>query len=156
MRPVSEATSRVVEQNCSKKYIALGRIVRQWAEIVGHDMAAIAQPARLQYLKRPGKDAPEAVLEISASAAHATALQYRKDLMLEKINRLFGEGWITAIKFTARPASLKASPARRKAPPLPLSPSKKADLEAALATLEDEEIKIRLEKLGEAVINTGS
>ncbi|MCD8497169.1 MAG: DUF721 domain-containing protein [Alphaproteobacteria bacterium] len=126
MRPVSEATNRVVDQNCSKKYIALGRIARQWADIMGADMAAIAQPAKLIYAKRPGKDTPEAVLEISTTSVHATTLHYRKDLILEKINRLFGEGWITGIKFTARPAASSKGALRRKVPPQPLPPSKKS------------------------------
>ncbi|MCD8566349.1 MAG: DciA family protein [Alphaproteobacteria bacterium] len=155
MRSVSEATSRVVEQNCSKKYIALGRIARQWEEIIGKDLAAMAQPAKLIYSKRPGKDTPEAVLEISTTSAHATTLHYRKDLILEKINRLFGAGWITGIKFTARPATPGKKGRLKKAPSRPVNPAEKAALQSALAGVEDEDIKIRLEKLGEAVINTG-
>lgn len=123
---------------------------------MGKDMAAIAQPAKLHYNRRPGNTSPEAVLEISTTSVHATSLHYRKDLILEKINRLFGEGWITGIRFTARPATLPRSGARKKKPLRPLAISEKHSLELVLASVSDEEIKIRLEKLGEAVINTGN
>jgi hypothetical protein len=96
------------------------------------------------------------VLEISTSSVHATSLHYRKDLILEKINRLFGEGWITGIRFTARPAPLPGSARRKKAASRPVSLTGKQSLEQLLASVSDEDMKIRLEKLGEAVINTGN
>lgn len=151
---MSEATSRVIDQNCSRKYIALGRIVQHWADIVGADMAAIAQPAKMHYSKKPGQKSPEAILEIATSPAHATTLHYRKDLILEKMNRIFGADWVTGIRFTAKPAKLDLKKKRKKFIEKPLAPSQKADLASTLDAIADEEMKIKLEKLGEAVINT--
>lgn len=126
----------------------------QWAEIIGKDMAAQAQPAKMHYRKSKDGKTPEVTLEIATTPAHATNLHYRKDLILQKINAIFGEGWVTAIKFTALsappPKSKYKKPASR-----PAAPEDKAALESLLKGIEDEDIKIRLEKLGEAVINTG-
>lgn len=155
MRPVSEATARITGESFSKKYIALGRIVSHWGDIVGKDMAGKAQPARLLYRGRKGGGGtPDATLEIATTSAHATALHYQKDLILERINRVFGERWITAIRFVAEASNAKD--VRIKRPPAPLSPQDRGELDVVLQGIGDEEIKMRLEKLGEAVIREGN
>lgn len=140
-------------QNCSKKYIALGRVIQHWPEIIGKDLAAQAQPAKMHYRKAKDGKTPEATLEIATTPAHATSLHYRKDLILQKINAIFGDGWITGIKFTAAHAA--PSKTLKRKPAAPPSPAAKQSLNEVLESLEDEEMKMKLEKLGEAVINTG-
>jgi hypothetical protein len=88
MRHLSQAVPKVASQAFARKYIMLGRLVTHWAEIVGADLAAKAQPVGTRYSKRDGK--PFITLEVACSSAEATILSMRVSLILEKINLGFG------------------------------------------------------------------
>lgn len=151
MRPLSEATSRIAKTSFSRKYIALGRIVNCWEEIVGADLADKAQPVKINYRKqRHRREKPDAILEIAASSAYATTLHYQKDLILERMNRIFGEQWITDIRFvpmTGNMASPKIKKIRR-----PLTQPEINNLSGLVASVMDSDIKERLERLGQHVL----
>jgi len=150
MRPIAEATARITGQSCSRKYIALGRILSAWAEIVGPDLAQKAQPAKLRYISRDKSKTPVAILEIATSTADATLLHYQKDLILERINQIFGAGWITGIRFVSSAANAPAKP--RSKPRKPMTAEEKTYLSDTLETIEDPAIKERLASLGEAIM----
>ena len=152
MHPISKSTAKVAAQNFSRKYIALGRIVNQWPEIIGQDMADKAQPIKLRYRKDPKTKKALATLEIATSNALATTLPYRKGLVLERINQIFGNGWITDIKFTATELEQKIVPKTRKPPSL--SGTDKKYITDTLAQIEDPDIKARLESFGKHMLLT--
>ena len=150
MRPIAEATARITGQSCSRKYIALGRILNVWAEIVGPELSHKAQPAKLRYINRDKSKTPVAILEIATSSADATLLHYQKDLILERINQIFGAGWVAGIRFVSIAANaISKRPAKAKKP---LTPQDKTYLSDTLATIEDTDIKERLVSLGEAIM----
>lgn len=150
MRPVSESTARIARHNFSKKFVAIGRIVEQWGEIMGEDFADKAQPLKLNYRKGVKGRKATATLEVATSSSFATTLPYQKGLILERINRIFGEQWITDIKFIASELSEQVvEPRKRK---IPLTGSQKNYLSSLLTDIEDPEIKERLERLGKAII----
>lgn len=153
MRPLSEATAKLSGRFFKRKYLALGRIVSHWNDIVGQDMADKAQPVKIYYQKRKNqKTPPKARLDIATTPSHATALHYQKDLILERIAQIFGERWIDSIRFVTQATNIDG-------PKMPvtkervLSARDKADLARALEAIGDQDLKNRLEKLGEAVIS---
>jgi hypothetical protein len=150
MRPLSEATSRIAGKNFERKYVALGRIIGHWTDIVGAKLADKAQPVKIVYRKRDKQKTPDALLEIAASSADATLLHYQKDLILERINQIFGDRWITAIRFVniaANTATLRKKKAQK-----PLTNPEKKHLSDMLQEIADEEIKKKLESLGQAIL----
>ncbi len=150
MRQLSEAVAKVTSKNFSRKYIAIGRIVEEWDNILGSDLADKAQPVKINYRKHKRAKTPRAILDIATTAANATTLHYQKDLILERINRIFGEGWITDIRFvTVAPETKKK---RLKKPKQPLTQEEKAFLSDILSGIEDTELKQRLEKLGQGIL----
>jgi len=93
-----------------RKYIALGRIVTCWPEIMGEEYAERAQPSKIHYIKpKNAKDKPKATLSIAATSADCAVLMYRKDLILQRINQIFGDGWVTDIKFLHIEPKVKTS-----------------------------------------------
>jgi len=88
MRPVSAAAARVTAKVCSRKFIALGRVLRHWPDIVGPELASKAQPVRLTFRRTRDKK-PAATLYIAARPAQASLLHYQTGLILERINRVF-------------------------------------------------------------------
>jgi hypothetical protein len=153
MRPVSEATARVTGQSFSRKYISLGRIVNCWNEIVGKDLAGKAQPVKINYRKKDRREKPEASLDIAANPSVATLLHYQKDLIIERINQIFGERWITAIRFVAVPANQDRP--RHDIKRIPLTGEEKNILSGMLQAVPDPDIRQRLESLGQEIMMAG-
>ena len=150
MRPVSEATAKVTNSIFGRKYIALGRIISQWEEIVGKELATKVQPAGLKYRKYKDSKKPDAVLEIATSSAYATRLHYQKDLILERINQLFGEKWITALRFVNIPSNAEARPKMKKK--VLLSVEDEKYIQQNLDYITDNEVKSRLENFGKSLL----
>lgn len=150
MRPVSEATSRVASKNFSRKYIALGRLVNQWSEIMGDEFADKAQPIKLRYRKGTKKTNSTATLDIATTSSYATILPYQKGLILERINRIFGDSWISDIRFVA--SELAEEHIARPIRPKPISNGEKNYLSSLLDEIDDPEFKEKLESLGKAII----
>lgn len=150
MRPLSEATARVAGKSFARKYIALGRIIAHWPQIIGEKFAEKAQPVKINYRKHKHAEKPVASLDIAVSGAEATLLHYQKGLILERINQIFGERWISAIRFVHSPANTK--PPRAPKPEKPLTSVEKNNLTQTLEIIEDPVIKERLEILGEHII----
>ena len=151
MRSLSEVTARITGQSFSRKYIALGRIVNNWAEIVGEELALKAQPVKIRYNRKHKRiTKPEAVLDIAVTGADATVLHYQKDLIIERINQIFGERWITAVRFVTMPVSQASAKARKSK--IPLTEAEKNSLSHLLEEVTDEEIRTRLQNLGQAII----
>ncbi|MCB1531280.1 MAG: DUF721 domain-containing protein [Alphaproteobacteria bacterium] len=152
MRPISESTARIVKKSFSRKYIALGRIVNNWEEIVGQQLADKAQPVKIHYHKREKSQAPDATLDIAVSTANATLLHYQKDLILERINQVFGEQWITGIRFVNIPSNEEVI--LRKRSKRTLSASEQESLANMVASIADGDIKERLNRLGTEILTS--
>ena len=150
MRPLSESVAKVAGKSFERKYIALGRIVNNWREIAGEKLADKAQPVKIHYRKKHGEKKPEATLEIAASSSDATVLHYQKDLILERINQIFGERWITAVKFV--PIASNTQGKTLKKPKAPLTAAEKKTLSGMVSGIEDGDMRARLENLGKHII----
>jgi len=149
MRPLSESAARVSGKCFERKYIALGRIVKHWPEIVGNNLADKAAPVKIHFRKSlKGKPAQNS-LDIAVDSANATALHYQKGLILERINQLFGENHITAIRFVHIPVNNTRPPPSKAVPSL--TSSEKKLLSEAVSRITDNEIQNRLLSLGEAI-----
>jgi len=149
MRPLSESTARVSGKCFERKYISLGRIVKHWADIVGPKLADKAAPIKINYRKGAKGKKPTTTLDIAVDSANATVLHYQKGLILERINQLFGEEWISAIRFVHIPVN-QSRPTIKKAAP-PLSRDEKKLLSEAVSRITDSDIQARLLSLGEAI-----
>jgi len=152
LKLISDSVPKVADKIFARKFMALGRIVTHWEEIMGADLARITQPLKIHYRKARKKgDLPNATLEIATSSANASLLIMKKGVLLEKMNQIFGQNWITDIKFKHIPANaLNAAPIPK--PKKPLSTGEKNTLTSMIDMVEDAEMKERLAKFGEAFL----
>ncbi len=151
LKLVSDAVPKVTDKTFKRKYIALGRVVTHWEDIMGEKMAQVAQPLKIHYRKAHRKgDKPTATLDIAVSSSQASLLIMQKGVLLEKINHVFGEQWITDIKFVHNSANMPLKEAKVKKI---LSEDKKTVLSNMLDVVEDAEIKERLAKMGRGVLS---
>ena len=153
LRPIADSVASITKGTFTRKFVSLGRILSSWDEIVGPELSSRAQPLKLHYRKpKSAQEQPQASLDIAVSSADATTLHYQKDLILERINQLFGEKWVTAIRFVHVAANETAGGPAPQPPQADLSESDKEDLKQSLSAIEDDEIRKRLEKLGQGVL----
>ncbi len=152
MRRLSDATAKIAGKSFERKYIALGRIVKHWEDIVGPKLADKAQPIKIHYRKQKNQQKPLTTLEIATSSADATAMHYQKGLILERINQLFGEQWISAIRFVSIPSNAPIK--RLKKRKAPLTQDQKKTLSDTVLSVEDEDMRQRLQQFGEHILTS--
>lgn len=150
LKLVSKAVPKVTNKTFKRKYIALGKIVTQWREIMGDKMAVHAQPLKIHYRKPKRKgDKATATLDIAASSSQASLLIMQKGVLLEKINHIFGEALVTDIRFVHQTLPSKERPIKKTKP---LTAEEKNTLSNMLDKIEDSELKERLDSMGEALL----
>ncbi|MCB9973703.1 MAG: DUF721 domain-containing protein [Rhodospirillales bacterium] len=144
-----------------RKYMKLGRIYSYWAQIIGEDFAATTLPIALQTkpvknktgksVKEDGPYKIEATLHIMTDGASALALSYQKDLILGRLEHLFGERMVTDLRITQNHIKQKA-PASK---PHKLSPQEKEELVAMIDCVEDPDLKQRLSQFATSLLQSG-
>ncbi len=150
LRLVSKSVPALLGKTFERKYIALGRIVTHWKEIIGEDFAARAQPAKMHYRKsKEPKGKPTATLDIAASSADCAVLVYQKDVILQRINQIFGDDWVRDIKFIHREVKATTKPPKRTKT---LTEIEKNHLSQLLETVDDPELRETLSSLGTAIL----
>ena len=65
---------------------AQSRLLTQWAEIAGQDIAAIAQPVEIGY----GRAGMGATLTLLTTGANAPMLEMQKEQLRQKVNAVYG------------------------------------------------------------------
>lgn len=152
LRPLSASVSRLTSETFSKKFVALGRILNSWNDIIGPELAVKAQPVKIHYRKPKDKsEKPQATLDIAATSADATVLHYQKDLILARINQIFGDSWINSIRFVHIPAnSEQNTPIYTRN--IRLNEDDLAKIQDDLKGIEDDDIRKQLEKLGQSIL----
>lgn len=150
LKLVSNSVPAILGKTFERKYIALGRIVTHWKEIIGEDFAERAQPAKIHYRKAKNpKEKATAHLDIAASSADCAVLVYQKDVILQRINNIFGEAWVSDIKFLHRDIKIRSTPQKRIKT---LTEAQKNHLSQLLEDIEDPELRQTLEGLGIAIL----
>ncbi len=131
----------------------LGRLVTRWEDIVGPELSDKTQPVKIRYIKRKTKgEKPSASLDIATTSADATLLHYQKDLILERINQIFGDSWINSIRFVPYAANAVQTAPKLKKRQKPLTPREKQNLSSVLETIEDPDLREKLQSLGTAIL----
>lgn len=128
---------------------AVSRLLTHWAEIVGQEIAQVAQPVEVSYGRGFG-----ATLTVLVSGAHAPMLEMQKERLREKVNACYGYNAISRVRITqtARTGFTEPqTPFSHK----PVDPPPEI-VEAAHRTVEgvsDDTLRSALEALGRNVLS---
>jgi hypothetical protein len=147
-KPLSVLLSDVFSDAYARQGFAARELVTRWPEIAGNDIAAHAEPLKMQW-PRPVEGQPQepATLVLRVEGPMALEIQHRSDVILERVNRFFGWHAVGRIALRQAPLSRRdARPAPR--PPDPATVKKVAD---TLSAVEDEALKEALARLGAAI-----
>lgn len=99
-RTSSLLTSRIREAS-EKRGFAQSRLLTQWSEIVGDDLAAISRPVEISY----GRSGMGATLTLLTTGAHAPMLEMEKEKLRAKVNSVYGYNAIARVRITQTAAS---------------------------------------------------
>jgi hypothetical protein len=128
-----------------KRGFAEASLVTNWAEIVGTAQALGSLPLKIAF---PRDERTGGVLHVRvATGGLATEFQYRKELIVARINSHFGYGAVADLRITQGHVPPRA-PKRAPAPPPVLPADQERNLQASLAGVRDEEIREALARLG--------
>ncbi len=161
-----------LRQSMAKRGFGESRVLTHWAEIVGADIARIAEPLKLNY----PKDGFGADLVVLCVGANAPVVQMRSDDIIERVNSCYGYRAIARVKITqtrgkhgeGKHASVahaamsqsapsgfaeEATPFQHRTKADILRVSKKQDMHRALSNVQNPALKTALESLGESVFS---
>ena len=122
-------------------------VVSRWPEIVGERYAAVSLPESIRF---PRGEKEGGTLHLVVSGAYATLMQHIAPDIVERVNRFFGYGAVSQIRF--RQGNITARKDKEKRVPLPAS-LKPAPIQLGenLRDIGDPELNRVLESLASAV-----
>jgi len=122
-------------------------IVTRWPEIAGPEIAAHAEPVRMQWPRQKDDSNIEpATLFLRVEGPAAIEIQHLSGLIIERVNRFFG--WQAVDRIALRQAPLARRP--RNAPVKSIDPMVAERIARALP-VADEGLRLALGRLGAAV-----
>jgi hypothetical protein len=147
-RKLAELTAEFMADAFKKQGFARTELVTRWKEIAGADIAACAEPVKLQWPRTPEGDEPEpATLVLRVEGPAALEIQHQSGVIIERVNRFFG--WPAVGRIALRQAPL-SRPKPRPAPPK-TDPAETARVAATLSEIADDDLRMALARLGAAV-----
>jgi hypothetical protein len=147
-RPLSAFTGAALSDALKAQGFASAEIIARWADIVGPEIAAHSEPAKINWPRAVGDAPPEpATLVLRVEGPAAIEIQHLSAVILERVNRFFGWQAIGRIALRQAPLRRRAQPA----PPPPPDPAEQARIAASLPEIEDDSLRQALARLGAAV-----
>jgi hypothetical protein len=146
-QPLAQAMHKLMREAFAKQGFASTELVTRWADIVGTEIAAHAQPLKIQWPRPVGDAAPEpGTLVLRVEGPTAVEIQHQSGIILERINRFFG--WQAVGALALRQAPLRRPPPRQ----VPKHDAEAAARVAAtLGDIADDDLRAALGRLGAAV-----
>src|SRR5947208_11488684 len=147
-KPLSLLLNDVFAEAYAKQGFAARELVTRWAQIAGPEIAAHAEPLKMQW-PRPVEGQPQepATLVLRVEGPMALEIQHSADVILERVNRFFGWSAVGRLALRQAPLSRRKGPAPSRVP----DPKSVAKVAETLSAVEDEELRAALARLGAAI-----
>ena len=147
-KPLSLLLDDVFAEAYAKQGFAARELVTRWAQIAGPEIAAHAEPLKMQW-PRPVEGQPQepATLVLRVEGPMALEIQHSADVILERVNRFFG--WSAVGRLALRQAPL--SRRDRSKPSAAPDPKAVAEVAKTLSAVEDDELRAALARLGASI-----
>jgi hypothetical protein len=146
-RPLAEFLGVCLSDAFKQQGFASAELVTRWTDIVGPEIAAHAEPLKVQWPRAVGNEAPQpGTLVLRVDGPTAIEIQHLANVILERVNRFFG--WQAVDRLALRQAPL--SRRGKKAAKVP-DPEAAAHIAGTLTEIGDDELRDALARLGAAV-----
>ena len=146
-RPLAEFLGVCLSDAFKQQGFASAELVTRWTDIVGPEIAAHAEPLKVQWPRAAGNDAPEAgTLVLRVDGPTAIEVQHLANVILERVNRFFGWQAVNRLALRQAPLARRGKKAAKKP-----DAEAAARIAAALPEITDDELRQALARLGAAV-----
>ncbi len=149
-RALADLTGAVFADAFKQQGFASAELVTRWADIAGAEVAALAEPLRIQWPRAlEGVASEPATLVLRVEGPAAIEVQHLSNVILERVHRFFG--WQAVGRLAPRQAPLArraAAPRRR------IDPDEAERAAAAIPAVEDDALRHALGRLAAAVKRT--
>lgn len=143
-----------IRQASESRGFAQSRLLTDWAEVVGPDVAAIARPVEVSY----GRGGMGATLTLLTTGAQAPMLEMQKEQLRTKVNAVYGYNAIARIRVTQTAATGFAEgrvafdhKPKDTGPQAPDAATHQA-ASAYVAPVQDDSLRAALERLGANIL----
>ncbi len=152
-RPLSDLVPNLTKDIFGKKNLLFGKMLSQWAQIAGPEIASIAIPVELKFQRKAEKEkggSPQAILHLAVQPAAALELSYQKSLLTERLNVFFGYPAIKDIRIIQNSEIMdKKKPVKVRTKPVTLQQQQHID--ELTANIADNDLQTALKNLGKAI-----
>jgi hypothetical protein len=146
-RPLADLLHKTLGEVFARQGFASAEVVTRWADIVGAEIAAHAEPERIQWPRRIDGQLPQpGTLFLRVEGPTAIEIQHLSGVILERVNRFFGWKALAGLRLRQAPLGRKA----RKPVPAP-DPEATERIKAELGAIESESLRDALARLGAAI-----
>lgn len=151
--PASGLLKDRIRQAGESRGFAVTRLLTNWAEIVGEDLARMTRPVKIGY----ARDGFGATLTLLTRSAEAPMVQMQLPRIRERVNACYGYSAISRISLTQTAAfgfaegQAEFSPAP-KAPPVGPDPQVRAQAAEAAGEVRDQGLRAALEVLAQNIL----
>ena len=147
-RPLAELVGPALGEVFVKQGFASNELVTRWPDIVGEEIAAHAEPLKLQW-QRGGciDEAEPATLVLRVEGPAAIEVQHLAPVIMERVNRFLG--WRAVGRIALRQAPLGRTNKRKL--PRPIDPAVAERIATELPGIADDELRGALARLGAAL-----
>jgi len=144
-KAIAEFSRQLTKQPLGKRGFAEVSLITHWPEIVGEAQALGSVPLKIAFSR---EERTGGILHIRvATGGLATEFQYRKELIVSRLNSHFGYGAVADLRITQ--GHIPPRQPKKKALPPPVLPADQEQaLQQSLAGIEDEEMREALASLG--------
>jgi len=148
-RPLSDLMPGLTKDILGKKGLLFGKMLAEWIQIAGADVAAHTMPLDLKYAKKLDKKS-QATLHLAVQSAYALELSYQKTLLIERLNMFFGYPAIKDIKIVQQDnvmGNKKSPPVRQRL----LTMQEEQALDEMVSGIQENDLQTALKNLGKAI-----
>ena len=157
-RPLAEFLDVCLSPSLAAQGFATSDIIMAWAEIVGERLAAFTQPLKIEWKRKSPHADPEArpdpaILVIRVEGAFALEMQHLAPTIIDRVNTYYG--WRCIGKLVLKQGPVRRVEKKRPAPPV-LSQADRDKVGRAVEPIEEEPLRAALDRLGQAIVSSGS
>ena len=150
-KPLADLVASCVASAFERQGFTSCEIVTHWDEIVGPEVAAHAEPIRMQWIRnRDPDESPPATLVLRVEGPAAIEIQHMSAVIIERVNRYLGWQAVGAL-------ALRQAPLMRRGgkPPRPkIDEGSAAAIAAQMTGIADDGLRAALGRLGAAIKRT--
>jgi hypothetical protein len=148
----SKLLNTQIREAGEKRGFAVSKLLTHWAEVVGQDIASVAQPIKIGY----GRGGMGGTLTLLTTGAQAPMLEMQKDVIRTRVNACYGYNAIARVHITqTAPTGFAEGQAQFLHAPRKSKPAETPEIRARASELAEDvgspELRAALERLARNV-----